>query len=469
MPHASPEKGLPAVSDDASMKVDASSADRHPALMQDSVSGGKDSLPGKEDISSNIVHKEPMPKAMPLRASSSMQELDAKVSKPGGKRQNAPTEDFKGPAPQKYRTMFFSKPRAVVRVEPRYLPIEVVGAGAYGIVCSAHDLKRGGLCAIKKVENVFEHRGIAKRTLRELILLRHLGNHENILELRRVMRPACRESKNIYIVTDLFETDLASVIRSEQQLTDDHVQFFIYQVLRGLKYIHSANVLHRDLKPRNLLVNSNCDLKICDFGLARLDSYFDRSMMSDYIATRWYRAPEIITKKGRYTKKIDIWAVGCILGELFSRKPLFPSRDEVHQLHLIQKLVGGSKEQIDKNLRERMKGASELGMDLLKKLLATDPNDRPTAEEALKHPYLEELHEEDDEPSCPPVSPSNFAFEMRGTKTSKIEDAIWQEIFDNYPADTQTYPMEEVKKAPKLPKAEEEKKKKKKHERRHSF
>jgi len=149
----------------------------------------------------------------------------------------------------------------------------------------------------------------------------------------------------VYLVSELMETDLACVIRSPQELTDEHVQFFIYQVLRGLKYIHSANVIHRyggergcgendtaysttfldsccthillllcvscgvhsDLKPRNLLVNSNCDLKICDFGLARVDEpdNADRTVMSNYIATRWYRAPEVILSRRRYTKAVD--------------------------------------------------------------------------------------------------------------------------------------------------------------------
>jgi serine/threonine protein kinase len=110
-------------------------------------------------------------------------------------------------------------------------------------------------------------------------------------------------------------------------------QYFLYQLLRGLKYIHSANVLHRDLKPSNLLLNANCDLKICDFGLARTTSETD--FMTEYVVTRWYRAPELLLNCNEYTAAIDLWSVGCIFMELLNREPLFPGRDYVQQLRLI--------------------------------------------------------------------------------------------------------------------------------------
>lgn len=118
------------------------------------------------------------------------------------------------------------------------------------------------------------------------------------------------------------------VIRT-QDLSDDHCQYFIYQTLRALKAMHSANVLHRDLKPSNLLLNANCDLKVCDFGLARsAASTEDNSgFMTEYVATRWYRAPEIMLTFKEYTKAIDVWSVGCILAEMLNGKPLFPGKD----------------------------------------------------------------------------------------------------------------------------------------------
>ena len=115
------------------------------------------------------------------------------------------------------------------------------------------------------------------------------------------------------------------------------MQYFLYQILRGLKYIHSANVLHRDLKPSNLLLNANCDLKICDFGLARVTSETD--FMTEYVVTRWYRAPELLLNSSDYTAAIDVWSVGCIFMELMDRKPLFPGRDHVHQLRLLLEVL----------------------------------------------------------------------------------------------------------------------------------
>lgn len=111
------------------------------------------------------------------------------------------------------------------------------------------------------------------------------------------------------------------------------LQYFLYQILRGLKYIHSANVIHRDLKPSNLLLNANCDLKICDFGLARLSA--ENEFMTEYVVTRWYRAPELLLNSSDYTAAIDVWSVGCIYMELMNRKPLFPGKDQMHQMRLL--------------------------------------------------------------------------------------------------------------------------------------
>jgi mitogen-activated protein kinase 1/3 len=146
------------------------------------------------------------------------------------------------------------------------------------------------------------------------------------------------------VIQELMETDMHRVIRT-QDLSDDHAQYFIYQTLRALKALHSADVIHRDLKPSNLLLNANCDLKVCDFGLARSvktaePSGTETGFMTEYVATRWYRAPEIMLTFKQYTKAIDIWSVGCILAEMLSGKPLFPGRDYHHQLTLILDVLG---------------------------------------------------------------------------------------------------------------------------------
>ena len=175
---------------------------------------------------------------------------------------------------------------------------------------------------------------------------------------------------SVYLYIELLEADLHAIIRSGQPLTDAHYQSFIYQVLCGLKYIHSANVLHRDLKPGNLLVNADCELKICDFGLAR--GYSDNSeqnagYMTEYVATRWYRAPEIMLSFQSYTKAsilppqkekrsfrmyadwcfwvVDLWSVGCILAELLGGRPFFKGRDYVDQLNQILHYLGTPNEE----------------------------------------------------------------------------------------------------------------------------
>ncbi|CAI0444733.1 unnamed protein product [Linum tenue] len=219
-------------------------------------------------------------------------------------------------------------------VSSKYVPpIRPIGRGAYGIVCAAVNSETQEEVAIKKIGNAFDNRIDAKRTLREIKLLRHM-DHENVIAIRDIIRPPKKEAFNdVYIVYELMDTDLHQIIHSEQALTDDHCQYFLYQLLRGLRYVHSANVLHRDLKPSNLLLNANCDLKIGDFGLARTTSETD--FMTEYVVTRWYRAPELLLNCSEYTAAIDIWSVGCILGEIMTREPLFPGKDYVHQLRLI--------------------------------------------------------------------------------------------------------------------------------------
>lgn len=164
--------------------------------------------------------------------------------------------------------------------------------------------------------------------------------HENIVSLVEVLKPEAKVGYNdIYIITELMETDLHKVIYSKQELTEEHIQYFIYQLLRGLLYMHSANVLHRDLKPSNLLLNKKCDLKICDLGLARGYTN-EEEEKTEYVVTRWYRAPEVILNASEYSKAVDIWSVGCIMAELLGRTPLFPGEDFLDQIQRIVSILG---------------------------------------------------------------------------------------------------------------------------------
>lgn len=333
-------------------------------------------------------------------------------------------------------------------VPPKYDVLEVLGQGAYGVVCSAKDVTTGETVAIKKIERVFDHDTFTKRTLREITILRLL-NHENVISIKSILLPTeTRNFEDLYVVFELMEADLASIIKSPQPLSNHHIQFFTYQILRGLKFLHSAGIIHRDIKPRNLLVNSNCDLKICDLGLARLDTgtLSNAPAMTDYVATRWYRAPEVILQWPGYDKAIDCWAVGCILAELIGRKPIFPGSDADNQIQLIVEVLGRPSsslvakcphvetrqflEALPKKpvhpLTHIYRHADFLALDLLLKLLKMDPAKRPDAAECLKHPYLSQLHFPDDEPdseklvSFPPSSLSHVKLTTARCLDAKI-------------------------------------------------
>ena len=149
----------------------------------------------------------------------------------------------------------------------RYSVHEVIGKGSYGVVCSATDTKTDTKVAVKKITDIFEHVSDATRILREVKLLRAL-KHPDVVEILHILLPCNpREFKDVYVVFELLDTDLHQVIKADDDLTQDHHQFFLYQLLRGLKYIHN-DVYHRDLKPKNILANADCKLKICDFGFA---------------------------------------------------------------------------------------------------------------------------------------------------------------------------------------------------------
>eukprot|EP00899_Mesostigma_viride_P000912 jgi/Mesvir1/10821/Mv07749-RA.1 len=329
--------------------------------------------------------------------------------------------------------------RTTFEIDTRYVPIKPVGKGAYGVVCSARDTETGDKCAIKKISNAFENVTDARRTLREIKLLRHLF-HENVIAVRDIMVPceSVDEFNDVYIVYELMETDLHQIIRSSQTLTDEHCQYFIYQ------YVHTANVLHRDLKPSNLLLNSSCDLKICDFGLARAGS--DKGFMTEYVVTRWYRAPELLLSYEDYTAAIDVWSVGCILAELLGRKPLLPGKDFIHQLKLIINVIGTPEEEdlefvtsskarnyirslpyvARMELSKLYPKANPLALDLLNKMLVFDPHKRITVAEALEHPYLASLHDASVEPAS--EKPFDFSFEDDELGEKELRRMVMEEI-----------------------------------------
>merc|ERR1712060_778809 len=223
-----------------------------------------------------------------------------------------------------------------------YTPTGMLGSGAYASVCAALNKRTGRIVAIKKNKKVFQQLSDAKRILREVKLLSFF-DHDDVVGLIDVIVPNEDEMEtfeDVYLVLQKMEMNLAKVIRSVK-LTNRHFQFLVYQMFRGLKYIHSAGVIHRDLKPANLLINgADCNLKITDFGLSRGVCKEEDCNLTEYVVTRWYRAPEVMCSAKQYDEKVDVWSVGCIFAELLLRKPIFPGGNHIEQLKIIFAILG---------------------------------------------------------------------------------------------------------------------------------
>ncbi|NWS90825.1 MK15 kinase, partial [Toxostoma redivivum] len=311
-------------------------------------------------------------------------------------------------------------------VEPlvcrRYEIKKRLGKGAYGIVWKAIDRKTGETVAVKKIFDAFRNRTDAQRTFREIMFLQEFGEHPNIIKLLDVIQ--AENDKDIYLIFESMETDLHAVIKKGNLLKDIHKCYILYQLLKATKFIHSGNVIHRDQKPSNVLLDAQCCVKLCDFGLARslcqLGEEQPGPALTEYVATRWYRAPEILLASRSYTKGVDMWSIGCILGEMLLGKPLFPGTSTMNQIEQILRVIPAPspedilalqseyKASVITHMSSRQRVAFEEifpsstplpALDLLKKLLVFNPDKRLTAEEALQHPYVSRFH-------CPSREPS---------------------------------------------------------------
>lgn len=290
----------------------------------------------------------------------------------------------------------------------KYEVIDKLGQGAYGIVWKAIKRKNNRVVAIKKVFDAFHNATDAQRTYREIMILQGLRGHSNITQLLSIVR--AKNNKDIYMVFEFMPADLHGAI-SSSILKAEPCRYIVYQIVKALKFIHSAEIVHRDLKPSNILIDEKCKVQIADFGLARSilqPPKEDAPCLTEYIATRWYRAPEIVLGSQQYSKAVDVWSVGCILGEMMHGEAIFQGKSTLHQVKLILKLIGiPTKEELDSIDNETawivvnsLKLGSQTNWDsffpmacsealsFIKECLRFSPQDRPTIEELLLHPYL---------------------------------------------------------------------------------
>ncbi|KAM7355551.1 stress-activated protein kinase JNK-like [Cochliomyia hominivorax] len=315
----------------------------------------------------------------------------------------------------------------IFTVPLHYQDLQQIGNGAQGIVCSAYDSLRNRHVAIKKLCRPFQNVLHAKRAYRELKLLK-LVNHRNIIRLLDAFTNAesMEDFQDVYLVTELMEANFNSIIH--MGLDHDRLSFLIYQILCGIKHLHSTGIIHRDLKPSNIVVKSDCTLKILDFGLARMNAGLS-SMMTAYVVTRYYRAPEIILGM-RYTENVDIWSIGCIFAEVIRGSVLFRGNEHVDQWNKIIEQLGTPPETFTNKLSpnvqrylatlrhcegytfERLfpdalfdrhnENSNENDIrtiearDLLSKMLRIDPDERISVEEALNHSYVRPWYDDEE-------------------------------------------------------------------------
>jgi len=316
----------------------------------------------------------------------------------------------------------------------RYVLEKEIGKGSYGVVYKAKHRATGEVIALKKHFDAFRNTTDAKRTFREISYLRQL-HHENIVSLISIQLSP--DGKDLYSSFSLMETDLSSVVKTTPSILQPaHIQFIVYQMFKALKYIHSASLLHRDLKPSNILIDSSCRIKLCDFGLVRSIADAEAAhqqgrRLTDYVATRWYRAPEILLGSTRYTQSIDVWAVGVIAAEMIRGKSLFPGGSTMNTIERILEYTGrpspeaikstkspfaetmindglpasaGSSPRVSLSSLCKGTGAPKEALDLIRGCLQFNLEKRPTAEDLLRHAYVKDFHDKKKEPAYPTAS-----------------------------------------------------------------
>lgn len=288
----------------------------------------------------------------------------------------------------------------------QYEKVEKIGEGTYGVVYKARDKVTNETIALKKIRLEQEDEGVPSTAIREISLLKEM-QHGNIVRLQDVVH----SEKRLYLVFEYLDLDLKKHMDSSPDFAKDPrmIKRFLYQILRGIAYCHSHRVLHRDLKPQNLLIDRQTNaLKLADFGLARAFGIPVRTFTHE-VVTLWYRAPEILLGSRHYSTPVDVWSVGCIFAEMVNQKPLFAGDSEIDELFKIFRTLGTPSEEtwpgvtslpdfkssfpkwISKDLSAIVPNLDPAGIDLLNKMLCLDPSKRITARNALEHEYFKDI------------------------------------------------------------------------------
>ncbi|XP_076366351.1 cyclin-dependent kinase-like 4 isoform X1 [Tachypleus tridentatus] len=291
-------------------------------------------------------------------------------------------------------------------VMEKYEKISKIGEGSYGVVFKCRSRESGQLVAVKKYVETEDDPMIKKIALREIRMLKHL-KHPNLVNLIEVFR----RKRKLHMVFEYCDHTVLDILEKHSKgVPEQLTKRLIYQTLQAVNFCHQHNCIHRDVKPENILLTKDGIVKLCDFGFARTLSPGEN--YTDYVATRWYRAPELLVGDTQYGPAVDVWAIGCVTAELMRGEALWPGKSDVDQLYLIRKTLGDliprhmqifrsndffagvniPEPEVRENLDHKLpKSIDDSGFDFVKKCVDKDPQKRFTCEQLLKHPYLSQV------------------------------------------------------------------------------